>query len=396
MHKRVTLKPITHKGRSCLSIEFVFDFELKEYIKRFDGVRWSFGKSYFYLLFNEAQLAAFKQYLLEGGCEVVVYETQQVVRSLKDVSVGLPPLHMQKVAIHKKYVDFLIGRRYSKNTVAVYSSFILDFLRFSGHKRSDKLDAEDVRLYLEWATKQLNYSVSTHRQAISALKLFTHFYPKCAIDPEAIAMPKRDLKLPVVLSQQEVMSILQATRNLKHRSALAMLYGSGLRIGELIDLKLESFDFHRRLLHVRNAKGRKDRYASIAESCIPLLQNYYATYKPKVYFLENPGGGQYSAGSVRNFLKTSCKLAGITKKVTPHTLRHSYATHLLEAGTDIRYIQELLGHSRPETTMVYTHVQRKDLQTIRSPLDQLVMDQAEKPAPIEDKKNALMWPGFRI
>ena len=208
-------------------------------------------------------------------------------------------------------------------------------------------------------------------------------------------MPKKDRKLPVVLSPEEIMTLLQVTKNLKHRTVIAMLYGSGLRIGELVDLKLSCFDFDRRLIHVRNSKGRKDRYTSIAESCIPLLQNYYGTYRPKEYLIENPKGGKYGPGSIRSFLKRSCELAGITKKVTPHTLRHSYATHLLENGTDLRYIQELLGHSRPETTMVYTHVRRKDLQAIRSPLDNLMNIKKDIPY-IENKKPALTWPGFGI
>tara|TARA_R110002049_G_scaffold29600_1_gene100678 strand:- start:785 stop:1288 length:504 start_codon:yes stop_codon:yes gene_type:complete len=151
-----------------------------------------------------------------------------------------------------------------------------------------------------------------------------------------------------------------------------MLYGSGLRIGELIDLKLSDFDFKRKQFYIENSKRRKDRYTTIAESLFPLLKNYHNTYKPKIFFIENPKGGKYSAESIRSFLRKSTTEAGITKRITPHTLRHSYATHMLEQGTDIRYIQELLGHTRPETTMIFTHVTRKDLQQIKSPLDSAI------------------------
>ena len=134
-------------------------------------------------------------------------------------------------------------------------------------------------------------------------------------------------------------------------------------------LRLTDFNLKRKQLLVSLGKGRKDRYVSLADSFIPLLSNYFYAYKPTVYFAEGKNGGKYSAASVRQFLKKSCKRAKIDRVVTPHTLRHSYATHLLENGVDIRYIQSLLGHSRPETTMIYTHVKRKDLMQISNPLD---------------------------
>jgi integrase/recombinase XerD len=204
---------------------------------------------------------------------------------------------------------------------------------------------------------------------VSDFKHFAHFYPACAINLDKIYMPKKDRKLPTVLSIEEVLTLLQVTKNLKHRVTIAILYSSGLRISEIINLKLSDFDFKRKQLHIQNSKGRKDRYASIAVSMFPLIKNYYKTYKPKKYFIENPKGGKYSPESIRAFLKKNLKLSGITKTVTPHTLRHSYATHMLEQGIGIRHIQELLGHSRPETTMIYTHVTRKDLEQIKSPLD---------------------------
>ena len=152
-----------------------------------------------------------------------------------------------------------------------------------------------------------------------------------------------------------------------------MIYASGLRIGELINLRLQDLDIDRRQIAIKSGKGRKDRYVIMAESFLPLLNNYLNTYMPEKYFVEGlQRGAKYTPGSVRNFLKRSCELAGIKKKVTPHTLRHSFATHLLEFGVDLRYIQELLGHSSTETTMLYTHVTRKSLLQIESPLDKVV------------------------
>ncbi|MDT0556200.1 site-specific tyrosine recombinase/integron integrase [Patiriisocius hiemis] len=285
---------------------------------------------------------------------------------------GLKPLNKEKRILFQHFVKFLKGKRFSESTVTTYSGFVQNFLRFTTNKSLSELNENDVRLYIEWCVGTLNYSVSTHRQMVSSLKHFAYFYPACSINVEKIHMPQKDKRLPVVLNFNEVLSLLQTTKNLKHRVVIAMLYGSGLRVGELISLELKDFDFKRLQLHIRNSKGRKDRYVTIAKSIFPLIKNYYNSYSPKKYFIENPKGGKYSASSVRAFLKQSCKLANITKRVTPHTLRHSYATHMLENGIDIRYIQELLGHSRPETTMIYTHVTKKDLQEIKSPLDSIV------------------------
>ncbi|MFI1745538.1 site-specific tyrosine recombinase/integron integrase [Thalassobellus sediminis] len=369
----ITLEPFKHRSKSCIAIKFQYDFETKEYIKKFNGVRWSKTHRTFYIYYNEVRLENIKKYIKKGNLILLDNTSNDTIPLYKKgVNIELEPLNEEKTIIYRHFLEFLKGKRFSKSTIASYSGFILEFLRFTGKKPIDDLNENDVRYYIEWAVEKLNYAVSTHRQLVSGLKHFAYFYPACSINVDKIYMPKKDKKLPIVLSIEEVLSILQSTKNLKHRTVIAMLYGSGLRVGEIIDLKLSDFDFKRKQLHIKNAKGRKDRYTTIAESLFPLLKNYHNTYKPKVYFIENPKGGKYSPGSIRAFLRKSTEAAGITKTITPHTLRHSYATHMLEQGIDIRYIQELLGHSRPETTMIYTHVTRKDLQEIKSPLDNVI------------------------
>lgn len=369
----ITLEPFTHNSKSCVAIKFPFDFETKEYIKKFNDVYWTKTHRTFYIYYDEIRLENFKAYLKKGGLQLNEEPRQDIVPYYrKGVTFELAKLNEEKTNVYRHFLGFLKGKRFSDSTITTYGGFILEFLRFTGDKPVDKLNENDVRHYIEWAVSTLNYAISTHRQMVSSLKHFTYFYPACSINIDKIHMPRKDKKLPTVLSIEEVLLLLQSTKNLKHRTVIAMLYGSGLRIGELIDLKLSDFDFKRKQLHIKNAKGRKDRYTTIAESLFPLLKNYHNTYKPKVYFIENPHGGKYSAESIRAFLKKNVKAAGLTKLVTPHTLRHSYATHMLEQGIDLRYIQELLGHSRPETTMIYTHVTRKDLQQIKSPLDVVV------------------------
>jgi site-specific recombinase XerD len=368
--KNITLEPFMHNSLHCIAVKFPYNFETKEYIKKFTGVKWTKTHRTFYIYYTEARLEDLKEYITKGGIKIISNRKEKfILRKSKGIKIALKPLNKEKTDVYRHYLDFLKGKRFSKSTIASYSNFILEFLRFTDQKPVDQLDENDVRNYIEWSVKTLNYSVSTHRQMVSGFKHFTYFYPACAINVDKIYMPKKDRKLPVVLSTQEIILLLQVTKNLKHRVILAILYSSGLRISELINLKLSDFDFKRRQLHIQKSKGRKDRYATIAESAFPLIKNYYRTYKPKNYFIENPKGGKYSPESIRAFLKRNLKLAGITKMVTPHTLRHSYATHMLEQGIGIRHIQELLGHTRPETTMIYTHVTRKDLEQIKSPLD---------------------------
>ncbi len=292
-----------------------------------------------------------------------------IFSKLKEDSLSKANHDMVSQTIIADYQSYLRGKRYSESTVRAYRYFIKLFLNFLKAKEPKKATTNDVRLFIEDLVRTKRIAINTHRQLVGAFKHFAYFYPECAIDDTALTRPKKSRQLPVVLSQEEIIDLLRCTANLKHRTILAMLYSCGLRIGELLALKLKNIDIDRGQIFVSNAKGRKDRVVIMAKSFLPLLSNYMSTYRPVHYFVEGPNGGVYSASSVRAFLKRSCKKANITKTVTPHTLRHSYATHLLENGIDIRYIQELLGHSKPETTMIYTHVGKKDLHQIESPLD---------------------------
>ncbi len=248
-----------------------------------------------------------------------------------------------------------------------------DFINFYRDKELQNISDRDVEVFIEDVFIRRSYSISTQRQFTSALKLFLSYCPEIKINPVVLTRPKRSKKLPNILSAEEVISILQVTKNLKHRAIIALLYSSGLRVGEITNLKLSEIDIERNLVKVVSGKGRKDRFVVLAKSFLPLLNNYLLSYKPNFYFIEGLAGKKYSESSIRKFLSKNVALAGITKNVSPHTLRHSYATHLLENGVGIRHIQELLGHSRPETTMIYTHVAKKDLLEIQSPLDSILL-----------------------
>ena len=190
----------------------------------------------------------------------------------------------------------------------------------------------------------------------------------------SIPRPKKARKLPDILSAEEVIQILNSVENLKHQTVLMLIYSGGLRIGEAVRIKITDIDSKRKLIHIRNAKGKKDRYTLLSEFILEKLRLYYKEYKPKVFLFEGGNGRVHLAErSVQNVFQRAVKTAGINKKITVHTLRHSFATHLLENGTDLRYIQELLGHSSSKTTEIYTHVSKKSIANIVNPLDKAMM-----------------------
>ena len=192
------------------------------------------------------------------------------------------------------------------------------------------------------------------------------------LDPSIIHRPKRAKVLPNVLSKEEVKAILSAHQNIKHKTILSLIYSCGLRRSEVLNLKLNDIDSKRGLIIIRAAKGKKDRVAPLSDKIVVLLREYFIACKPKLWLFEGQGGlGPYDEKSLASVLKQALEKVKIDKPVTLHWLRHSYATHLLENGTDLRYIQEILGHSRSTTTEIYTHVSNKSLQKVISPFDSL-------------------------
>lgn len=366
----ITLTRARHRNANQILIGFKHDWALIDVVKHIPYAKWSKTLKSWYVENNAKNLQLIYG-VFKGHAEV---NSSGLFDKKPDRAVNFPKkrsrnLNQKQRQLLNNFYKYLKGKRYSQSTIETYSFFIADFIEFQEQKAIETLTVRDVELFIETVFIKRKYSISTQRQFISAVKQFIIFYPKTGISNLALTRPKKSKILPCVLSPEEIILIIQHTKNLKHRAILTLLYSAGLRIGELLELKLTDFYLNRKQLHIKSGKGRKDRYVTLADSFLPLLKNYVTTYKPKVYFVEGKVGSKYSASSVRKFLSRSCKAAGITRKVTPHTLRHSYATHLLEHGVGLRHIQELLGHSKPETTMIYTHVARKDLLEITSPLD---------------------------
>ena len=219
---------------------------------------------------------------------------------------------------------------------------------------------------------QNQLSASFQNQVVNAVKLFFQIIENKRMIVELIHRPRREKKLPNVLSKNEVKVILETPKNIKHKAMLSLIYACGLRRSELLNLTLKDIHSERNLLLIKQAKGKKDRVVPLSAKLIALLRDYYKAWKPITWLFEGQiPNTKYSEKSLENVLKQSLAKTNINKKVSLHWLRHSYATHLLESGTDLRYIQELLGHSSSRTTEIYTHVSTKNLQQIRSPFDDL-------------------------
>jgi integrase/recombinase XerD len=266
----------------------------------------------------------------------------------------------------------LILKGYSPTTLKTYTQQFSEFLFFYNDIHPTDITELDVHNYLLYLVEKKKLSRSTQNQAINSIK---YFYEKVMKQPRKvyyIERPLKEHKLPQILSQLEVMAIFEAPKNLKHKVMLMLIYASGLRRSELLNLRIGDIDLNRCVVFIRGGKGRKDRQSIMAQSLRPLLEKYMAEFNPKFWLFEGQTGEQYSATSLQQVLKQAVRKANIKKQVRLHMLRHSFATHLLEGGTSTRYIQELLGHESSKTTEIYTHVTRFGFENLTSPLDQIV------------------------
>ena len=273
--------------------------------------------------------------------------------------------------VPKEYLDVLQQKRYSIHTINTYVGYFKDFVKYFKDSELDTISFDEINGYILELIETKDISPSQQNQRINAIK----FYYEKVLGREKqylhIQRAKRERKLPDVLSKEEIKRIIDHTNNSKHKCILSLIYAAGLRRGELINLLINDIDSKRLMVKVRGGKGKKDRYSILSNKLIDDLREYYAEYNPKLWLFEGPNGKQYSATSVQNILKRAAIKAGIKKRVHIHMLRHSFATHLLEQGVNLRIIQDLLGHENIQTTEIYTHVSTASLQEITNPFDTL-------------------------
>jgi site-specific recombinase XerD len=278
---------------------------------------------------------------------------------------------MNKQQIIDKFNEQLQIENYSEQTIRNYLSALKLFLEYISKLNAEKVSDDDIKNYLFYCKTQKKYSYSTLKQVIATISyLYVKIFKQAL--PEALEVKlRKPTHLPTVLSLQDISKILRVINNLKHKTILMLIYSGGLRLGELLNLKIGDIDSESMRIHIKQGKGKKDRYIMLSENVLKILREYYLVFKPTDFLIEGQNGGKYSPKSVQNVFKSALKKAGIEKKATVHTLRHSFATHLLDDGTDIRYIQELLGHKRLQTTQIYTHISSHSINKIKSPADQL-------------------------
>lgn len=353
---------ITKGLNGLLNISFPYDPVLVEKIKRVKGRKWNVKERMW-----------------------SVPETQDIVEILSEVfkeynvvmDSGIGPtkntleqeLSWENIITRSR--DTLRLKGFSFKTLKAYLGHIRRFLDYC-QKDPSELTEENIRTYLLKLMDEDNLTNNYIHQVISGLKFFFEEVLKKPNEVKDIQYPKKERKLPVVLSEDEVCRILKSIDNLKHRAILFLVYSSGLRVGEVVRLRIQDIDSQRMLVNVKQAKGKKDRITMLSNISLEVLRSYMKKYRPEDWLF--PGQDEkdhITERTVQRVFECACRKAEITKDVSVHTLRHSFATHLLEGGTDLRYIQELLGHNSSKTTEIYTHVSTKSISKIQSPLDKL-------------------------
>ncbi|MEJ4089381.1 site-specific tyrosine recombinase/integron integrase [Galbibacter orientalis] len=369
----ITLKHLLINNIPQIGLKFYANKTIQIRIKELEDVKWSKEFSMFYIFNSKENLnTIFNLFKGIAWIDTKYFFEKNKAKTLNE-SVDTSWVYNRKRKENYKfcpdnYLQKLELKNYAHNTIKTYVSCFESFINYYSDQTINVLDENDIRNYLAFLIKT-NRSDSYINQAINSIKFYYEIVLGLPNRFYNLERPRKSKKLPVVLSKEEFLSIISSTKNLKHKCIISLLYSAGLRRSELLNLKLTDIESNRMLIRVRDAKGNKDRYTILSKNILIDLRAYYKNYRPTNYLFEGQEKAQYSPNSVGNVVSNTAKRAGIKIPVTAHTLRHSFATHLLEAGTDIRYIQLLLGHNSTKTTEIYTHVAKSSFSAIKNPLD---------------------------
>lgn len=361
-----------HDGEQRLFADFPYNKELIAIVKQVPGARWSSTKKQWHFNLHKQVLELLKQkFIHKAILDSSLLKKQWVELQEKERQEKFADVETETVKAIDYFKLWMEQKRYSPQTVKNYLGQLIQFLTYHQPKNYKDITVEDVERYNHNVIIKNGLSVSFQRGLVGVIKLFYSQVRNSKMNLDKLQRPFKEYTLPEVLSKEDVQKLISATNNIKHKALLSLTYACGLRRGEVLNLKLTDLDSQRKLIRIAQAKGKKDRYVTFGTKIRTLLAEYYKEFKPKVYLFEGQYEQKYGESSFAQVLQQAARKAGIKKDVSLHTLRHSFATHLLEAGTDIRYIQELLGHNSPKTTMIYTHVSSKKLSEINSPFDDL-------------------------
>ena len=379
----IKLTHLIHKNQNIITLAFEKNAALYKQVRQLPNLNYSKTYGAWYLI-NSSSTVQTICTALNAYAFIDVNDLKHKPPSLQQkpqlptlkpslkLTHALPALSAEKLQEVKHFKQWLQSKRYSPSTVDTYIDALKTFLRFYNLLPSTTITNQHlIEFNNDYILKQ-NLSSSFQNQIVNAVKLFFSTMQNKQLQIELIHRPKNPKVLPNVLSKEEVKAILSTSSNIKHKTMLSLIYSCGLRRGELLKLQLTDIDSKRHLVIIKQGKGRKDRIVPLSTKILELLREYYKVYTPKHWLFEGQDGkSPYDERSLQNVLKKALERTKINKPVTLHWLRHSYATHLLENGTDLRYIQEILGHSSSRTTEIYTHVSTHSIQKIISPFDSL-------------------------
>lgn len=362
-------KIILHKNESRIAVYCNLNSVLENEVKNTIGRKWSSTLRVWHVPNNQENILKFFK---EGDvCTHQHINTEFANHKSNLTSADETPTITTITAV-TDLRRWMRSTRYSENSIDTYCDALKQFLMYYKNTAISEISNQHLIDFNNDYIIKKKLSSAYQNQIINAIKLYFIRIENKKMSIENIYRPKREKRLPNVLSKEEVKLILSSPRNIKHRAMLSLIYSCGLRRSELLNLKLTDIDSKRNLILVKMAKGKKDRIVPLSSKVLILLREYFIVFKPNYWLFEGQDKkSKYDERSLQQVLKQSLEKANITKPATLHWLRHSYATHLLENGTDLRYIQEILGHSRSTTTEIYTHVSNKALQNITSPFDSL-------------------------
>ncbi|MEP1484043.1 MAG: site-specific tyrosine recombinase/integron integrase [Nonlabens ulvanivorans] len=370
LNKHITLKHLLIKEEQCIGIQFNSDKVIESLIKQLPSTKWSKLYNMAYITNSKSNLNLIFQTFRGVAWVNCNYFFNDRTIAKTNIATDVKwfrdrPDKQNFKQCPEEYLQKLELKKYSNSTI---KSYVHNFEAFINHYKDIELlnlDENDIRKYLQKLIREKR-SNSYINIAINAIKFYYEMVLGMPNRFYSIERPRKEFKLPKVLSKEEILSIIDHTNNLKHRCIVSLLYSSGLRRSELLDLKIADIDSKRMVIRVEQAKGNKDRYTVLNKSVLDDLRKYFKVYSPKAYLFEAAiPGNKYSPSSVLKIVVNAAKKAGINEKVGPHMLRHSFATHLLESGVDIRYIQLLLGHNSTKTTEIYTHVATNNFMKIK-------------------------------